>query len=116
MFNGKPAPLPVLTWHDVHRFNRHIDYSGECWIWTGCTRIRYGVITIDGKTYGAHRIAYLIATGHDPGGLYVCHHCDNPPCVRPEHLFLSSPSGNIKDSIDKGRRHGTNDVFSFWMG
>lgn len=53
----------------------------------------------------AHRVAYRVAFGDIPDGMYVCHRCDNRRCVKPEHLFLSSHLGNMRDMADKGRAH-----------
>lgn len=74
-----------------------------CIEWTGTIQ-RYGVIHIDGKSQRAHRIAWEITNGPIPAGLLVCHHCDNPPCVNPEHLFTGTASDNAHDCIAKGRR------------
>ena len=51
----------------------------------------------------AHRVAWELAYGQVPNGLFVCHRCDNPPCVRPEHLFLGTARDNTQDAIAKGR-------------
>jgi hypothetical protein len=56
----------------------------------------------------AHRVAYELFCGPIPNGLQVAHHCDNPPCCLPEHLFLATPQENTHDSWRKGRgNHNT---------
>lgn len=56
---------------------------------------------------GAHRYAWLITNGPIPAGASVLHHCDNPPCVRPDHLFLGNALDNAQDKVQKGRlRYG----------
>ncbi len=54
-------------------------------------------------TIGAHRASWQIHYGDIPHGLFVCHHCDNPSCVRPDHLFLGTQQQNIDDMMKKGR-------------
>ncbi len=80
--------------------------SGECWIWTGTRGPQgYGRIRVGGRrSTGAHRFAWEIVRGPVPDGLFVCHRCDNPPCVRPDHLFLGTASDNAWDCARKGRR------------
>lgn len=84
------------------RFWDKVDMSGECWVWTAATnRNGYGVFS--GRTRLAHRMAWKEVNGAIPRGLFVCHHCDNPPCVRPEHLFLGTCADNVRDMLLKGR-------------
>ena len=80
---------------------------GGCWEWSGARdQSRYGIIRINGKNYYTHRLSMSLA-GHDIAGLFVCHHCDNPPCVNPNHLFLGTHQDNMTDKMNKGR-HKTN--------
>jgi len=65
--------------------------------------MRYGLIDFEGKPQMAHRIAYRLATGRDPGELSVCHECDNPPCCEPSHLWLGTHKENMLDMAAKGR-------------
>jgi hypothetical protein len=79
--------------------------EGACWIWSGYKdSLGYGRVgrRINGisKTVGAHR---FLINDLIEGGLYCCHHCDNPSCVRPSHMFAGTTKDNIRDCIKKGR-------------
>ena len=85
-------------------FWSRVDKSGDCWIWTGATRDGYGVIRRRlAPDSGAHRVAWELTIGPIGPGLNVCHHCDVPLCVRPDHLFLGTQSDNLQDASRKGR-------------
>ena len=58
----------------------------------------------DGTNDCVHRVVWKMAHGVIPKGMYVCHSCDNPPCIRLEHLFLGTPGDNTADMMAKGRR------------
>lgn len=87
------------------RFWSRVLKSSGCWEWGGGRSSRgYGAILVGGKQMGAHRVSWKIHFGSIPKGLWVLHKCDNPPCVRPDHLFLGDASSNAKDAFEKGRR------------
>ena len=77
----------------------------SCWEWVGIIpEKRYGVAWRRGKPIGAHRASWELAHGKiSSSKMFVCHKCDNPACVRIDHLFLGTNSDNIKDAIKKGR-------------
>ena len=79
--------------------------EGECLVWTGARkRGGYGEIKINYRPASTHRIAWEVANGPIPKGLHVLHSCDNPPCIRHEHLFIGTNNDNIKDKLRKGRQ------------
>lgn len=98
-----PKPSSALT-----RFWKYVDTSGECWEWTGARNdCGYGVLkTCDkqSKMTRAHRFAWEVAHAVEiPEGMFVLHSCDNPPCVRPDHLRLGGYKENIRDMLERGR-------------
>lgn len=101
--------LPVMPTRDMTADERFAYYSVSspcgCVLWTGGTfgPHGYGAFWINGKTIGAHRYAYERAHGSIPAGLFVCHRCDEPRCVNPDHLFLGAPSANSRDMTAKAR-------------
>lgn len=80
------------------------NFDNNCWIWNGSSdRDGYGMIQDCGKTKMAHRIGWEIYNGPIPKGLLVCHHCDIPSCVNPNHLFLETNKDNSNDMVKKRR-------------
>lgn len=80
-----------------------VDRSGDCWTWKGARMPSgYGRCYVDRRDWLAHRYAMHLE-GHDVSDSLVLHRCDNPPCVRPEHLFLGSGTDNAQDMLNKGR-------------
>jgi len=101
--------------NDARFFSKIKQSDSGCWIWTAyVTKDGYGSFW-DGTHHDearkkprmvlAHRWAYTRFNGEIADGLYVCHHCDTPSCVNPEHLFAGTQRQNVHDAIVKGRRH-----------
>jgi hypothetical protein len=83
----------------------HCPELGPCWVWTGADNGGYGVLKVPGskELVRAHSFSWELHNGPIPKGLWALHHCDNPPCVRPTHLFVGSSQDNIDDMVAKGR-------------
>ena len=113
--------LPQLTPQEIERFWKKVDKTpgqgpqGDCWQWTGyCNEDGYGKFGLRGQAVSASRVAYLIKTGEDPGQWCVLHHCDNPPCLKPTHLWKGTQRENAHDKIKKGR-DGSLSGDNHWM-
>lgn len=87
------------------RLRRMSSDRDGCRVWTGSVdRYGYGRITIRPRgVLTAHRVAWELAHGQIPGGMVVRHTCDNPPCIRIEHLELGTVSDNNNDRVSRGR-------------
>jgi hypothetical protein len=80
-----------------------------CWEWIGArNNHEQGQFVVEHKKVLAYRFSWELHRGKIPEGMYVCHKCDNPPCVNPDHLFLGTQSDNIRDCVSKGRLHNWN--------
>ena len=97
---GKP-----LSGLDAKYFWSKVQKTETCWLWLGgATKEGYGQVGLKGRSIGrrAHRIAWELTYGPIPNGMNVLHHCDNPPCVNPNHLFLGTHADNVHDMMAKG--------------
>lgn len=107
-------PRQTLRYTLAERFWQKVAKTQDgCWVWTAnCIkdrhgRKRYGLLGAGRRGEGmlyAHRVAWELHHGPVPEGLLVLHRCDNPQCVRPDHLFLGTQYDNMQDMIHKGRR------------
>ena len=99
---------------DAAEFWSRVEMTDGCWLWKGAqqgsgyrTGNGYGELTRRRQRpkgpLKAHRVAYELTYGPVPPGMEVCHDCDNPPCVRPDHLFLGTHRHNMRDAWAKGR-------------
>ena len=89
------------------RIENNVDKSSGCWLWLLSTLPHgYGSIKVEGKTKRVHRVYWEELNGPIPEGYGVCHTCDNPPCVRLDHLFLGTQYDNLQDMKQKGRWRG----------
>lgn len=97
----------------MDRFWSKVSKTDKCWMWTGASaRFGYGNSYFNGKNVPAHRLSWILENGEIPKGMNVCHKCDNPRCVKPDHLFLGSQAENMRDMRQKnrgakGERHGS---------
>lgn len=101
----------------LERFMMKVNVDGPmildtpCWVWTGATFYKgYGNFSypVEGQkswvNVGAHRYLWALSVGPIPAGMKLCHKCDNPPCVRPSHMFVGTQKQNLEDMTRKGRR------------
>lgn len=92
--------LEQRFWSKVNR------QSDGCWLWTAANQVGgYGIFMLwnPKRLVRAHRLAWELTNGKIPDGLWVLHKCDNPCCVRPDHLFLGNNTDNVRDMLSKGR-------------
>src|SRR5688572_27374074 len=91
---------PQHFWEQVRK-------TEGCWLWVGgsgkSNGHRYGTATVDGIQDRAHRLSWVLTSGPIPEGYEVCHKCDEPLCVKPEHLFLGTHKENMEDMARKNR-------------
>lgn len=113
-YSARKCGLPTMPLEQRLYSHVAINPRSGCWEWTGSKRNGYGRLTvgsrIDGtrRSVSAHRMSYELNFGEIPDGMEVCHKCDNPCCINPDHLFL----GTRKDNADDRERKGRNIIFT----
>ena len=88
----------------INRFWQNVEKTKDCWEWRAtCDHQGYGDASYQGSHIRAHRLSWIIHFGNIPSDMMILHRCDNPPCVRPDHLFLGDAGDNARDRVQKGR-------------
>lgn len=102
--------------------DQRLDKSGECWIWTrGVDKNGYGQCqsTRCAMKVGvtrAHQLAWVAENGKIPEGKIICHHCDNPSCCNPDHLYAGTWKSNVRDCVSRGRYRNGSKRLTDWDG
>jgi len=102
-----PGQAIIAFWNKVNKdgsIPAHCPELGQCWEWTGgLTSQGYGSIVYGGENTVSHRVAWKLAYGKIPPKMVILHKCDNPKCVRPEHLSMGTHQNNSDDMVAKNR-------------
>ncbi len=103
--HGDPETVKAMFGATVdERLSHYSRPAGDCNVWTGHRNAGgYGQIQVNGRPRAAHRIAYELAHGPIADGLVVRHTCDNPPCIRVDHLIIGTVADNNRDKAERGR-------------
>lgn len=108
-YHARKIGLPVMPIKDRLKAMTVTNPKSGCWEWQGIKHNGYGRTITGSRTDGtrhtvsAHRLAYETWNGSIPDGYEVCHRCDNPSCINPDHLFIGTRQDNINDRERKGR-------------
>ena len=110
-YSARKRGLPTMPLDERLKANMVVNVTTGCWEWQGSKRNGYGRITIGSRKDGtrrvamAHRVSYELFKGEIPDGMEICHKCDNPCCINPNHLFAGTRQDNIDDREQKGRNN-----------
>lgn len=95
----------IQSFNRAERLWDFVEKTDGCWEWTGArNEDGYGRLYTAGENWFTHRYSWVLHNGPIPDGLWVLHHCDNPPCIRPDHLFLGTAATNVADMVAKDRQ------------
>jgi hypothetical protein len=98
---GNGTPIDIRLMRKIK-----INQDTDCWEWQGGkNNVGYGMIRDEHGMRTTHRVSYELHKGNIPHGMCVCHTCDNPKCVNPDHLWLGTKKENAQDMISKGRNN-----------
>lgn len=102
---NKPIDIDKITDGVKVRFWSKVKKTDGCWLWVGGARnpAGYGQFKFNGKQIAAHRFSYAVTHNDDPQGFVICHHCDNPQCVNPDHIYKGTATDNAADRENRGR-------------
>ena len=108
MLSKKHTAILNIEEKDIKRFWSKVDKGEgtltECWEWLGAKHCKgYGTINVKGRDVRCHRLSFFLRTGVIDDDLLVCHICDNPGCVNPDHLWLGTLQANNFDRVTKKR-------------
>lgn len=101
-------PVLNFTWNYsrekvIERFWRRVAKTEDCWEWQGARMNGYGAFTVGGRIVRAHVFSHYLIHGFHSARLIICHHCDNPVCVNPDHLYAGTHKDNARDKFARGR-------------